>query len=100
MKCACLPPGDGGDSTTALPQAWVTIPLPLCPPFRGDNELGLRWLGDGSDDAAAVRQEVRRHNIGLHSCFISFVVAGIWVAFRYRCGQVAYMEELIVTVEP
>ena len=70
MTCACLPPGDGGDSTTALPQAWATIPLPLCPPFRGDNELGLRWLGDGSDDAAAIRKEV------------------------------PYMEELIVTVEP
>ena len=60
MTCCltcCLTPGDGGDGTTALPQVWATIPLPLCPPFRGDNQLGLRWLGDGSDDAA-IRKEV------------------------------------------
>ena len=32
------------DSDPKLPWAWFTIHLTDCPPFKGDNELGLTWV--------------------------------------------------------
>lgn len=53
LECHFEYDDDGG----AMPQVWVMVSLHTCPPFAGDNELGLIWLGDGSD-TAVVRQKV------------------------------------------